>query len=140
MVKKRSVICECGGDIYESDYVRPVDAPEGTEWRNVWRCANCFRETPRKRVNRRSNHMRAIQSYLDLSKAWEPVNEALNALVAEGKAMGGAILVHSSTFNWHLKQLTDKDKPSNFDVRYHTEQAKLDMAKAEAFIAEKRAL
>jgi len=128
---RRTVLCLCGGDVYEKtldDTLQPI-----------WKCDNCGRETPRKRVSRKSNRSRAITAYLAVKETWKPVDDALDALVSSGKAMGGALLVHSSTFNYHLRKLADTDKPSNFDIRYHAEQAKKDMAAAQAFVEERSA-
>lgn len=132
--KRRSVICSCGGDVYEPT----VDVDKN--YAPIWRCANCFALTPRRRGHRRTNHLRAVQAYLDLRKAWEATDAGLDALITAGTVASGALLVYSSVWNWHLKQLTDKAKPTNFEVRYHTAEAKKDLAKAAAFIEEQRAL
>jgi hypothetical protein len=124
------VDCPCGNNLYEAGYDEAVV-------NKVWRCSNCERETPRKTCHRSTNHLRAIKSYLALREAWKPVDAALDALVSAGLAQGGALLVHSSVFNYHLKQLVDFEKPSNFAVKYHTTQAQADMAKAKAFINER---
>jgi hypothetical protein len=125
----RTTICGCLNDTYEKALNNDLE--------KVWRCYNCGAETPRRTVIRRTNHHRAFDAYLEIRKAWEPLDKALDALVLDGKAKGGAILVHSSVFNWHLKQLMTKDNPSNFDVRYHTEEARKDMEAARTFIRER---
>jgi len=127
---RRSVLCPCGGDIY----TRTLD----NACVRVWRCENCGQYTPRKTVSRRTNHHRAIAAYLTLREAWKATDDALNALVTAGHAAGGAVLVHSSTFNWHLKQLVDKTRPTNFDVAYHREQAQADLARAKQFVIDKQ--
>ena len=127
-VIRRTVDCPCGNNLYTkevNDALQPV-----------WRCGNCFAETPRKRVSRRTNKHRALRSYLAIREAWKATDEALDLLAKAGHIKGGAVLVHSSMFNWHLKQLVDKHKLSNFEVRYHTANAKLELAKAQAFVQE----
>ena len=131
-LRRRPTICPCGNDLYEATYDDAVVS-------KVWRCGNCAAETPRRSIHRPTNHLRAIHGYLAIRKAWEPVDEALNALVTAGKAQGGALLVHSSTFNYHLRELSVVEKPSNFQVRYHLAQAKADMERAQAFIVERSA-
>ena len=134
-VIRRTVICpnpQCGNDLYTKevdDALQPV-----------WRCTNCFHETPRRGGTRRTNHRRAIEAYLELRTQWKPLDERLEVLISNGKAMSGASLVHSSVFNYHLNKLSGTDKPTNWDIRYHVQMAKQDMAKALAFITEKESL
>ncbi len=126
---RRATLCTCGGDIFEKgldDSLQPV-----------WRCDNCSRETPRKRVIRKSNRSRAIESYLAIRADWKATDDRLTAVIDSGKAKTGALLVHSSCFNYHLKQLVDLEAPSNFQVRYHAEQARIELAAAQAFVAER---
>src|SRR5215813_13486996 len=130
---RRAVICECGGDIYRKDM-----SGEGYRDR-VWVCDNCGRETPRRRVSRRTNHHRAIEAVIAIRDEWKPIDAALDALVEAGTVKAGNLLVHSSVFNWHVKQLCDLDKPSNFQVRYHVAEARKGMALAAAFVAEHKA-
>lgn len=126
---RRSSLCQCGGDIFERGLNNSL-AP-------VWRCENCGRETPRTRPHRKTNYHRAIEAAKAIREAWEPVDDALSRLVTAGKAQGGAFMVHGSSFNYHLNWLMDNPQPSNFEVRYHAERAKEDLAKAQAFTKEK---
>lgn len=71
-----------------------------------------------------------------LNAEWKPVDEQLRALVDAGTP-SGCLLVHSSTFNWHMEQLRSKDKPTNSDIGYHSAHAREDLERAKAFVAEK---
>ena len=132
-IQRRSVICSCGGDVFSRtwNFVTADSEP-------IWRCENCGAESPRKKVSRRTNHHRAIDAYLAIREDWKAIDDALTALVNDGKAASGSLLVHSSVFNYHLKQLTDKETPSNWDVRYHAEQAREDLRKAVEFVKDKK--
>lgn len=104
----------------------------------VWTCDNCGVKTPRITRSRPTNRRKAIDGYLALRAEWKTTDDALTALVNSGQAASGAHLVHSSTFDWHLQRLVDLDKPTNFEVRYHLAQAKANLIKAQAFVAEKK--
>lgn len=132
-ITRRSVCCPCGGDWYERtwDFSTAAHTP-------IWVCRNCHTQTPRYTVARRTNHRKAIDAYLALRAEWHDTDQALSDLVDARTVPGGCILVYASTFNYHLKQLTDKTAPSNFDVRYHATQARADLQKARAFVAAHR--
>jgi hypothetical protein len=57
--------------------------------------------------------------------------------VGAGTCASGVLLVHTSTFNWHLRQLCEKETPSNFDIKYHAAKAAEELVKAKQFVAEK---
>ena len=133
----RSVACpneHCGSTVYEKDYARD----EANNLVAMWKCCNCLRETPRKRVYRRNNHQRAMQLWRAIRDEWKPTDEALRSLIDQGIVKNGAMMVHDSTFSYHLGKLFTKEYPSNFDVRYHAEQARKELAKARAFVAEEK--
>ena len=137
----RTVVCpneHCGNTVYEAD----LDVDYTTDpitFRPIWRCMNCLRETPRTTRHRPTNRALALQAWRELKDAWKTTDDALDALVASGKVKSGAILVHGSVFNYHMTQLNGQDKPSTFDLRYGIHNAKLDLEKAKAFVAEKSA-
>jgi hypothetical protein len=131
-IVRRSVLCPCGGDVYEKTY-----AVVGAAWGAAWKCDNCRAVTGRTRPHRKTNKQRALAYYLELRDQWAPVDQALDALVASGAVAGGALLVHAGVFNYHLRRLLDAEQPTNFDVFYHRDQARGDLAKAQAFVAER---
>lgn len=124
----RRVRCTCLGDTFE----RTLDS----DLKPIWRCYNCGKETPRQRRSRSTNHFRALHARKALAEMWKPVDERLRLLVDAGLP-SGALLVHASAFNYHMKQLLDLEQPTNFDVRYHKAGALDDLAKATAFVEEK---
>lgn len=54
------------------------------------------------------------------------------------KLKGGALLVHGFTFNYNVEALR-KWKPSRWELRYHTSQARKDLENAKKFVAENEA-
>ena len=58
-------------------------------------------------------------------------------LVEAGKCASGALLVHGSTWNYHMRQLCEDETPSNHDIKYHTGHAKEALAQAKQFVADK---
>ncbi len=107
------------------------------DWGNKWECSNCCREYPKKQVYRRTNKLIAIDIWKKLRDEWEPITSQLEDLIRNNRAMSGCLLVHTSTFNYHMNQLMSDKKLSNFDLHYHTKQAKLDLEKAKLFVREK---
>lgn len=133
----RTVICpneHCGGTIYEATYAFDANIENPTP---IWRCCNCNRETPRLSRNRKSNGQKRWDVVDEIRKEWSTIDEALRKLVDAG-APSGCLLVHTSTFNWHLEQLTAKSKPSNRDLQYHSAKAREDMEKARQFVQSKQ--
>src|ERR1700687_572215 len=94
----------CGNTLfirdYEFDYsVEPVKSAR------IWKCTNCTWTQARETRNRRTNKTRAFDLYLTIRKEWEEIDKALDTLCATdnpNRISNGAIMVHSSLFNYHL--------------------------------------
>lgn len=123
----------CGNTIYEKTYAWDADVANP---KPIWRCTNCYTETPRKGRMRRSNRMRALDAWKEIRDAWAPTTDALKALADAGTIKYGAYLLHNHFDNFHLGKLIDTAKPSNFDVNYHTAKAWQDLADARKFVEE----
>lgn len=133
-IVKRSVLCSCGGDIFE----RTVDI-SGPALVQVWRCCNCNAETPRRRGNTPTTARRAVDAYLRIRAAWQPVEDALDALVAAG-APSGCLLAHSAVFNYALRRLSsDGETLKSRDIPILVGMAQADLQRAAAFVAERQA-
>ena len=133
----RSVVCSnehCGGTVYEKTYSHD----EAGKSFPAWECQNCLRITPRKRTYRMSNHQRAVGLWRSLKDEWKPTDEALKSLIDAKIIINGALLVYGSVFNYHLDKLLLEEHPSNFDVRYHSAEAREELAKAKVFVAEEK--
>lgn len=139
--ERRSVPCgnkpgdmalPCGSTLYEYTWDFSVSPAKP-----VWQCTNCCKQTPRVQHHRRSNRSRAFAEWGNLNTAWKETDAALWALVEAKVVASGALLVHSSTWNYHMKQLVENNKPSNFDVKYHAAKAAEELEKAKQFVAEK---
>ncbi len=96
--------------------------------------------TPRLKRHKPTNRSRALQACIAIRTAWESTDAALTALVNAGTIKGGALLVHASAFNYHLNKLMDGSEPTNFDVTYHTAEAKKALQAAKDFVAERKDL
>jgi hypothetical protein len=132
---RRQVECtnpQCGGDIFERTW--NFDHEPALP---VWRCCNCGTEVKRTAVRRKTNHAKAIDAVIAIRKAWSVTDEALRQLVNAGTVMSGELLVHASTFNYHLNKLSDNDKPTNWEIEYYAREARLALEKAKAFVQEK---
>ena len=130
----RTVLCpneHCGSTVYESTYSRD----DKGEWKPIWVCTNCLREYPRVTRHRLTNAQRAHERRRELELAWASTDAKLHALLEQGKIKSGAILVHGSTFDYHMDKLLVLSHPTNFDVSYHAEQARNNLLKAQAFVA-----
>jgi hypothetical protein len=130
----RTVVCpneRCGNTVYE----RTFDYIDG-KFVAVWKCGNCMRVTKRTTHRRVTNRDRAMKAWSAIKAEWKPTDAALDAIVKAG-APSGCLLVYSSTWNHHLTKLLETEKPSHFDVSYHSAQARLDLEKARAFVTEK---
>ncbi len=135
----------CSNTLYEATYTREAVPTPGIGISNtqtsvsrpIWKCTNCRAETPRHSRKRRSNKSRAHDAWRTIRAEWQETNDALDAIVKAG-APSGRLLVHSSTFNHHLDKLLLLEKPSNFDVQYHTAEARKDLERAKQFVAEKK--
>lgn len=136
----RTVICPtpgCGCTIYTATYaIKYVgnDAVNDTEsMQPIWRCCNCQAETPRHSRSRKSLRARRWEVISEIRKAWESTDEELRQYVDLGFCKGGALLVHSSTFNWHLGKLAENDKITRRDLGYHSAHANEDLERAKQF-------
>src|SRR5216684_1349100 len=121
----RTVICSndhCGGTIYEATYAWTGDAHDPQA---IWRCMNCRQETPRLSRKRKSNAQKRWDIVDAIRTEWSETDAALRTLVDAGTP-SGCLLVHTSTFNWHLEQLTAKSKITTRDLQYHASQARQD--------------
>lgn len=133
----RTVKCSnehCGGTIYEATYSWTGDAHDPQA---IWRCMNCHQETPRVTRHRKSNGRKRWDVVDAIKQEWSETDAALRTLVDKG-IPSGCLLVHTSTFNWHLTQLTAKSKPSNRDLEYHAAQARRDLENAKLFVQSKQ--
>lgn len=136
-VTQRKIECpneRCGNTLWEATYENKEDGSFGP----VWKCTNCGLLQARRIVRRLSNRSRALKAYQGLKAAWTETNNALDQLVAAEVVKNGVILVHNSSFNYHLTELLTKSKISNWDIRYHSAEAAKDLQKAKDFIQEKR--
>lgn len=130
----RSVKCaneRCGNTIYEAAY--SFDTGKAVP---VWRCTNCMRETPRHTRNRPTNKSKAWKLWAELRQEWAETNTALDAFVRAGKTPSGCLLVHTSTWNHHVNKLAELERPTAFDLAYHGSEARKDLVRAKAFVAE----
>ncbi len=121
----------CGCTLYYPEY--ESDKP-------VWKCANCPSVYPRRIVYRRKPlHLGTLRRRA-LLELWEPINTALDTAVKAGKCKSGALLVYSSTFNYHMDALMEiglnGKKLTYWDVRYHAAEARKDLEKAKQFVAD----
>lgn len=122
----------CGSTYYTADRDWLND---GEGMKSVWRCVNCGNVTPRQERNRRTNARRASDLWAGLREDWKETNDALD-LICELGQPNGCLLVHSSTFNYHMDALLGlKGKLSNFDVRYHASEARKDLGRAKEFVS-----
>jgi hypothetical protein len=127
--EKRNALCGCGNDIYEKAY-----SHDGLgDFKSIWKCMNCHQETPRQSRKRKTNRQIAGETWEGLKAAWKATDDALEVLVAEGKAKGGAILVHGSTFNFHMEKLLTLKTPTRWELGYHTKKATEELQEAQAF-------
>lgn len=131
----------CGNTLFRRDICFESgneETGEGRKWAHVWRCTNCSWTQPRQTRSRRTLRAMALDTYCDLKAAWKETDEALDDLVEAGTP-SGCLLVHSSTFDYHMGKLLTLDKPRRFDVQYHSESARKNLEKAKGFVAEKKA-
>lgn len=129
----------CGNTLFVADYAYQGEGAE-RKFVEVWQCTNCSWHQPRQIRNRRTNKRRAYDLYTVIRKEWEETDKALDALTAQdnpNRIPNGCQLVHSSLFNHHLTQLQTKDKLSNWDIKYHAREARLELERAKAFVQEK---
>lgn len=128
-------VCEtegCGCTLYVVRYHRFED---GAELTPAWECCNCLRVTRRQTRNRPTLRQRARKNWQVIRDEWTATDEALRGLVDSGAVKSGALLVHGSAFNYHMDKLMMVEKPSRFEVGYHTAGARKDLALAKAFVA-----
>jgi hypothetical protein len=123
----------CGNTLFVADYA--YDA--ANKFVPVWHCTNCGTNQPRQQRMRPTNARRAHQAYFAIVDAWKKTDTALTALVEAG-VPSGCLLVHGSMMNYHLRQLMEIKKPTNWDLRYHAAKAKEELARAKDFVASKQ--
>jgi hypothetical protein len=131
----------CGNTLFKPDFTYEggnEDTGEGRKRADVWQCTNCSWTQPRQTRSRRTLRGMALDLYREIKAEWKETDAALDALVAAGTP-SGCVLVHSSTFDYHMDKLLMLEKPRRFDVRYHSNEARANLAKAKAFVAEKQA-
>jgi hypothetical protein len=126
----------CGNMLFIPDCVFEYKDEKLVLTTRIWKCTNCTWVQPRVVRYRPTNESRAHMLWSRLRNEWQAVNVALDALVAQG-APSGCILVHSSTYNYHMDKLLLGGKFSNQDIKYHTSEARKDLEKAKQFILEK---
>src|SRR6266704_2504441 len=132
-IRERVKVCPCGGNLYEPTW----DFTKGRPYPTIWACTNCGAHTPRVQHHRRTNRGRAFAEWGNLNTDWKETDAALYALVKAGKCASGVLVVHTSTFNYHMRQLCEKENPSNWDIKYNTSKAKEALVQAKQFVAEK---
>lgn len=133
----RKVECpneRCGNTVYERTY----DWDNGGLEAPVWKCCNCHRLTPRISRRRHSNRMRAMNAWKALIDEWKPIGDQLFEYYANGTMTYGTYWLASPHDNYHMRQLMDVEKPSNFDVKYHTAEARKDLEKAKELLKTKQ--
>lgn len=117
--------CRCGSQHYERGFDWSTD-----EMTPMWECINCGEQTPRITRKRKTNKLKAIEAAIQIREEWSDTDEALRELVDAGAIKSGALFVYTSTFNWHLEQLSSRDRISKWELRYHTKKAREDLQKA----------
>lgn len=119
----------CGNTLFTAEY----SYDGGAESKQVWKCTNCTWTQPRTSRNKKNNRARAHEAWRLLREAWNQTNDVLDEIVKCGHP-SGCLLVHSSTFNYHMDKLLMTEKPSNFDIKYHATSAQSDLDRAKEFV------
>ena len=122
----------CGNTLFVADY----GYGENNKFVPVWCCTNCTWTQPRQPRNRLTNERRALNLYFVIIAEWKNTDAALTALVDAGTP-SGCLLVYGSMMNFHLRKLMDIKKPTNWDVRYHSSEARKELARAKEFVKSK---
>jgi len=99
----RTKKCECTSTAYVKSY--------NSDFNPVWVCTNCLRETTRQERQRKTNKTKAFE-------AWEALREDSH------KAMDINYHHHMYYVQHHEDQLVEIEKPSKWDIQYHSNEAR----------------
>lgn len=126
----------CGNTLFTAEYDYSVIVHESFDRpKPVWKCTNCSWMQPRTSRNRPTNKSIALDCWREIKAEWLDTDAAVDGIVKAGHP-SGALLVHTSTWNYHLDKLVMLKKPSRFDIKYHASGARRDLECAKLFVKE----
>ena len=130
----RCAKCDC--QFFDKSYAGltvPCDADIYDSNDPVWKCQGCGGESARRVNRRRTNRQIAHGLWQTIVDEWEPTDDALDRLVAEGRAKSG-VLLKGHVWDHSLRQLLVVEEPTRWELRYLPREARRGLAEAKALV------
>ena len=130
----RCAKCDC--QFFDKSYAGLTDACDVDIYDSndpVWMCQGCGDESARRVNRRRTNRQIARDLRKTIVAEWEPTDDALDRLVAEGRAKSG-VLFRNHVFDHSLEQLLMLEKPTRWELGYFPREARRGLAEAKALV------